>query len=118
MMIMRKSWDSKTIEHKNFKDLGNYVIELPDITDPSTLEKGLAAVYYLCDHGDITKIGCTVMAKHNSRGDVVIGRNMDLEISQKPAYVFCTIYGKYKNVCLTYSPTAGVDYAEYRSRRR
>ncbi len=111
-MPIRKTWDSRTIEHKNFKDLGNYVIELPDITDPSTLEKGLMAVNYLCDHGDMSKIGCTAMAKHNSDGDVVIGRNMDLEISQKPAYVYSTSFGRYRNVCVTYSPTTGADYED------
>ncbi len=107
-----KSWKTKTVEHKGFKDLGNYVIELPDFTDPSTLERGIAAVNYMCDHGEMGKIGCTCMAKHNSNGDVVVGRNMDLEISQKPAYVFSTTYGKYKNVCVSYAPTNGPDYED------
>ncbi len=112
MANLKKSWDSKTVEHKNFKDLGNYVIELPDITDPSVLEKGLALVNYVCDHGDMSKIGCTAMAKHNSKGEVVIGRNMDLEISQKPAYVFKTTIGKYENYCISYAPTTGENYKD------
>ncbi len=110
MSTIKKTWSSETVEHKNFKDLGNYVIELPDFTDPTTLDKGLALVNYACDHGDISKIGCTAMAKHNSKGEVIVGRNMDLEISQKPAYVFRTTYGKYKNLCVSYAPTNGEDY--------
>ncbi len=31
-----KLWQSETVEHKNFKDLGNYVIELPDYTDAAS----------------------------------------------------------------------------------
>ncbi len=112
MFEINKSWSSKTVEHKNFKDLGNYVIELPDFTDPATLDQGLALVNRAYDHGEMSKIGCTAMAKHNSKGEVVTGRNMDLEISQKPAYLFKTTYGKYKNCCISYWPTNGPNYRD------
>ena len=39
-----KLWESEVVEHKNFKDLGNYVIELPDYTDAAIEERGLAAI--------------------------------------------------------------------------
>ena len=38
-----KLWESEVVEHKNFKDLGNYVIELPDFDDPKVLEIGRIA---------------------------------------------------------------------------
>jgi len=52
------------------------------------------------------------MAKRNSKGEVVTGRNMDLDISQTPAYVFKTTFGKYKNVCVSYSPGFYLPYSE------
>ncbi len=107
-----KTWNSKIIEHKGFRDLGNYVIELPDFTDPSVLKKGIAAGNALADHVKLPKGGCTAMAKKNSKGEVVIGRNMDLDISQNPAYVFKTTFGKYTNFCVSYAPGFYLPYAE------
>ncbi|MCR4610306.1 MAG: linear amide C-N hydrolase [Lachnospiraceae bacterium] len=109
----QKSWAGETIEHKGFKDLGNYIIELPDYTDPAALERGIAAFNNRADHGEMpATFGCTVMAKKNSKGEVVMGRNMDLDISQNPAYVYKTTFGKYKNFCIAYSPNFYKTYAE------
>ena len=99
-----KLWKSETKEHKNFKDLGNYVIELPDYTDASVEERGLAAINTQSDKLKLPGGGCTAMAKLNSKGEVIFGRNMDLDISQSPAFVFKTTYGKYKNFCVAYLP--------------
>ena len=38
MKKCEKTWSSQIVEHKGFKDLGNYVIELPDFDDPKVLE--------------------------------------------------------------------------------
>lgn len=108
----KKLWSGETIEHKGFKDLGNYVIELPDYTDPATLERGLAAGNAIGDGGPRLSGGCTAMVKRNSKGEVITGRNMDLDISQNPAYVFKTTFGKYKNVCVSYSPGFYLTYEE------
>ncbi len=111
--VMEKMWTSEVIQHKNFKDLGNYVIELPDYSDPAVHEKGLAMLNDRLDHGEMpAPVGCTSMIKLNSKGEVVIGRNMDLTISQDPAYVYKTTYGKYKNFCVTYSPGGYLPYAD------
>ncbi|MCR5662643.1 MAG: linear amide C-N hydrolase [bacterium] len=107
-----KTWKSAIIEHKGFKDLGNYIIEMPDYTDPSTQKRGLAFFNKLADHGKLPKLGCTALAKKNSKGEVIMGRNMDLDISQSAAYVFKTTFGKYKNACVTYSPNFYVPYEE------
>lgn len=106
-----KTWISETITHKGFKDLGNYVIELPDYTDPAMLERGLSISNSLGDTGPRLSGGCTAMVKRNSKGEVVVGRNMDLDISQNPAYVFKTTFGKYKNFCVSYSPGFYLPYS-------
>ncbi len=33
MQKFEKTWKSEVVEHKGFRDLGNYVIELPEYTD-------------------------------------------------------------------------------------
>ncbi len=107
-----RNWNCEIVEHKGFKDLGNYVIELPDFTDPAVLERGRLAGNYLADHGESPYFGCTAMVKKNSKGEIIVGRNMDLDISQSPAYVFKTTMGKYKNFCVSYSPGFYLPYDE------
>ncbi len=112
MKKCEKKWNSQIVEHKGFKDLGNYVIELPDFTDPAALKKGLDILNDFADHGQLPTYGCTAMAKRNSKGEVVVGRNMDLDISQSAAYVFKTTYGKYKNFNVSYIPNLYLPYEE------
>ena len=112
-VTMEKTWAGATVEHKGFRDLGNYVIELPDFTDASVEQKGLAVFNSLADIGKMpAAFGCTSMAKRNSKGEVVIGRNMDLDISQSAAYVFRTTYGKYKTFGVAYAPGFYKTYEE------
>ena len=107
-----KLWESEVVEHKNFTDLGNYVIELPDFTDPAIEERGLAAINARSDKLKLPGGGCTAMVKENYKGEVIFGRNMDLDISQSPAFVFKTTYGKYKNFCVAYLPNVLATYHE------
>ncbi len=110
--ICEKTWTGGIVEHKGFKDLGRYVIELPDYTDPSVQERGLALMNDGLDRGEFLKGGCTAMIKKNSCGEVIVGRNMDLEVSQCPAFVYKTSFGRYQNFCVTYIPGAYMTYAE------
>jgi len=112
MKIKEKMWDCKTVEHKGFKDLGNYVIELPDYTDPELFDKARALGNMLADNIELPAVGCTAMAKRNSKGEVITGRNMDLDISQSPAYIFKNCAGKYKTFCVSYSPGFYLPYEE------
>ncbi|MCR5078300.1 MAG: linear amide C-N hydrolase [Bacilli bacterium] len=112
MQIKEKLWGSKVVEHKGFKDLGNYVIELPDYTDPNMFEEGLLLGNAIADNNVLPSIGCTAMAKRNKNGEVITGRNMDLDISQSPAYVFKNTAGKYKTFCVSYSPGFYLPYGE------
>ncbi len=108
----QKTWEGEIVEHKGFKDLGNYVIELPDFNDPAAEKIGRDAFNDLVDHGELPTFGCTAMAKKNSKGEVIIGRNMDLDISQTPGYVFKVTYGKYETFCVTYMPNILKTYEE------
>lgn len=110
--LLEKNWEFENIEHKGFTDMGNYIIKLPDYTDPTLEKTGLALNNAMGDHGKLPKFGCTAMAKRNSKGEVIIGRNMDLDISQNPAYLFRTTYGKYTNICVQYSPGFYLPYSE------
>ncbi|MCR4675728.1 MAG: hypothetical protein K5634_00660, partial [Sphaerochaetaceae bacterium] len=87
MNKFEKTWKGEIVEHKGFRDLGNYVIELPEFTDPQILKDALFYGNALADHAEFPPFGCTSMATRNSKGEVVTGRNMDLDISQSPAYV-------------------------------
>jgi len=110
-----KTWSGDPVVHNNFTDLGNYVIELPDYTDESVMQAGLSMANARYDHGDISKLGCTAMITTNSKGEVLAGRNMDVEISQYPAYVAKTTYGKYKTFSVTYVPGNGLSYEELKN---
>ncbi len=112
MSLFERSWKSQIVEHKGFRDLGNYVIELPDFTDPAARKNGLDILNDFADHGELPTFGCTAMAKRNSKGEVVVGRNMDLDISQSAAYVFKTTYGKYKTFNVSYIPDLYLPYEE------
>ncbi len=112
MQIKEKLWNSKIVEHKGFKDLGNYVIELPDYTDPTLFEEALALGNMIADNGKLPVFGCTAMVKRNDKGELITGRNMDLDISQSPAYIFKNCAGKYKTFCVSYSPGFYLPYEE------
>ncbi len=113
----QKGWKTpETKVHGNFKDLGNYVIELSDVTDASVEQRALTKLNKKHDHIKLPSAGgCTAMARLNSKGEVVFGRNMDLDISQKPAYLCKTTYGKYKTIGVTYMPGIYLDYSEIQS---
>lgn len=55
--------------------------------------------------------GCSAAVKQISNGDVIVGRNMDLNISNKCAYIMRTdVKGFYPTVSLMYSNVSGPDF--------
>ncbi len=109
----QKTWEGEIVEHKGFKDLGNYVIELPDYTDPAAMDRGIALLNDMADRGELPELGgCTVMTKRNSKGEVIMGRNMDQDISQVPAYVFKSTMGKYECFTVAYIANYHTTYEE------
>lgn len=86
------SWENKNVQYKHFTDLGNYLVLLNDV-DVSVFEKANSSIAKYIDR---FPGGCTATVKKNSKGQVVIGRNMDIEISQMPAFAVTVVGGKYK----------------------
>lgn len=57
--------------------------------------------------------GCSAAAKKLSDNTTIVGRNLDLTISNKPAYINRTnVNGFYKTIGLTYTNVTGDDYSE------
>jgi len=99
------SWENKNQKYEHFTDLGNYVIMLND-ANAADVEKSLA----LCNDKDIFKQGCTGTAKRNSNGEVIFGRNMDVDVSQTPAFITCIKGGKHQALVFTYKGSNGYRY--------
>ncbi len=76
-------WKTVNRKYKNFTDLGDYVIDC-DRHRNFDFEK---ARRYTAKRYDYHRfMGCTALAVKSFCGDVLIGRNLDLTISQLPCY--------------------------------
>lgn len=97
-------WKITDKRYKNFTDLGDYVIDCDPHRD-FNFDKALA--YANARYDKITKSGgCTALATKTKSGDVIIGRNMDLTVSQLPCYITHLHYGKYETINFTYDELA------------
>ena len=97
LFVSNKIEENKYCEVEQIYD---YVFDAGTYTD---LDYEYAEQYFL-DHYDNYGGGCTAVAKVNKAGEMLIGRNMDLNISNKAAYVFRTdVEGCYKTVNLMYT---------------
>ena len=95
-----------------FTDFGDYLIWI-DNFESADLE---SAVSYAQIVSDNTEGGlCTSCVKKNSNGEVLVGRNQDMEISQYPAYIITTSYGKYKTIGYRYLPGDLYTYEEFKN---
>ena len=57
--------------------------------------------------------GCTAIVKALENGDTIVGRNMDLSFSFRPAFIIRTkVPGCYETVGVSYTPFAGKSYEE------
>lgn len=92
-------WKTTNRRYQNFTDLGNYVI---DCDRHRNFDFDRARAY--CDqYFDIRKrIGCTAFGTRAENGDVLIGRNLDLTVSQFPCYITHVKWGKYDTLNFTY----------------
>ena len=98
-----------------YTDLGNYVIELAEYQD---------ADYDACLKALDEKYGqmkaamseaCTACAKHDSEGNVLIGRNLDNQVSQCPAFLIHSTQGKYETVSLRYMNSEQYTYETFKT---
>lgn len=92
-------WETTNKKYKNFTDLGNYVIDL----DPHENFDFDKAVKYSNERFDINnKVGCSALGTLTDSGDVIIGRNLDLTVSQFPCFISHLKYSKYETINFTY----------------
>lgn len=103
------SWDFKPVKYENFTDYGNYVIKV-DPYEAYDLEKGIKLLNAKYDQ--FTKPACTATAKRNTKGEVLIGRNLDIYISNSPMYITEANYGKYKAYLFSYLGSLFFEYNE------
>ena len=91
----------KTLDKKyfNFTDLGNYVVDC-DRHQNFDFDK---ARRYTAKRYDFQRfMNCSALATKTECGDVLIGRNLDLTVSQLPCYITHLKFGKYETVNFTY----------------
>ena len=81
------------------KEIAPYLFEVETY---KTLDEKYADNYY-AKNNDNWGGGCSAITKVNSEGNRLIGRNMDLNISENCAYVVRTDAGKYKTIGLSYT---------------
>ncbi|MCQ2547879.1 MAG: hypothetical protein MJ145_02615 [Clostridia bacterium] len=87
--------------------LAEYVLQMDTYKD---LDYAFAEESYWNIFG---KGGCTACVKSLPNGDTIVGRNMDLYYSNKPAYIVRTdVEGEYKTLGFAYSYLSGPDYKE------
>ena len=102
----------KSENSTGFTDFGDYIIWI-DNFDDANLE---SAVSYAQIVSDNTQGGlCTATVKKNGNGEVLIGRNQDMEISHNPAYIITTSFGKYKTIAYRYLAGDLYTYDEFKN---
>ena len=92
-------WKTANQKHENFTDLGDYVIDVDRHTD-FDFQAALDFSNNRCNRGK--KVGCSALGTITNQGDVIIGRNLDMEVSQYPCYITHVKFGKYETLNFTY----------------
>ncbi len=98
----RLSWDKEPVAHGHFVDVGNYLLIQEDVL----YSEYAAVLENIAQRHDVFRGGCTATAKRNRKGDVILGRNMDVEISQNPAVMTRIVGGPYETVSFYYGGIA------------
>ena len=107
---MKILWDSKPVKHGNYTDLGNYILDLGDFSEED-LQTGIE--YNNKDQDNWPKGGCTAVVKRNKLGEVIVGRNQDMEISNYPGFI-SHIKGKYKAIGFFYDNKGPFTYEQFK----
>ena len=95
------NWNPEIVDHGSYKDLGHYVIDMGEISQQAFADGAVRANEKL----DTLKTeSCTGIVKKNSKGQVIMGRNQDEEVSNYPVLVFHLTGGKQQAVSFYYPP--------------
>ena len=106
------AWKIEPKDHGNYTDLGNYVLDLGEITMDDVM-MGIAEVNRRQDLWPAG--GCTAIVKRNAKGEVIVGRNQDMEVSNYPAYISHFTGGKYRAVGIFYDNKGKITYDQYKA---
>lgn len=104
------NWNPEVVDHGSYKDLGHYVIDMGEIDQQAFADGAVRANKKLDTLG--TK-SCTGIVKKNSKGQVIMGRNQDEEVSNYPVMVFHLTGGKYQAVSFYYSHKFDYSYKQF-----
>ncbi len=112
MTITTAGCSNENFSKAGLNELEKYVVELAEY---QTLDYEFADNYYK-ENNDNWGGGCSSISKIIN-GHRIVGRNMDLNISYKNAYIIRTNAGKYKTLGLAYSfRKVSPDYNEYKEK--
>ncbi len=92
-----------------YADLGNYMILLDEATS-GDYQKALN----FSKTNPLQSSPCTSIGKRNNKGEVIIGRNLDMPPSLCPLYVFRTSFGKYKTLQFRFISEDYYTYEEFK----
>lgn len=125
-----RTLDDKFTPDENgvYKDLGDYLIELNyDVADFEAARAYLDKKLGLDDSDPFddmpTKVdpsvsneagACTTCSKLNKDGEVMIGRNLDNEVSVCPAFLIHTSFGKYPTLSVRFNNYDTYTYEEFK----
>lgn len=105
-------WETKNQKYENFTDLGDYVIDCGYIEN-FDFDAALKFVNARYDK-IVPNGGCSALGTKTDAGDVIIGRNLDLTVSQYPCYITHVKYGKYETLNFTYDEVSNAPTYEER----
>lgn len=91
-------WETEPTSYKHFTDMGNYLLVQKDLD----FADNKIALDIIRDTNDPFVPRCTCTAKLNKKGEVIMGRNMDVEISQTPAIITRIKGGKHTAISFYY----------------
>lgn len=87
------------IANVELRELGNYVFEVEEY---KSLDCDFAREYFAKNYDNWNTGGCSAVSKMVN-GHRLVGRNMDLDITNKCAYIIRTNAGKYKTIGIAYT---------------
>ncbi|MDO5440453.1 MAG: hypothetical protein Q4F12_02820 [Erysipelotrichaceae bacterium] len=97
----KETKDDEILTNKKVEEIFSRVF---DAGSYDSLDYKYAQEYFANTYDKWGKGGCTAVAKVNDAGDTIVGRNMDLTICNKAAYVFRTkVEGCYETINLAYT---------------
>ena len=104
------NWNPEIIDHGSYKDLGHYVIDMGEISQKDFKDGAERANVKL----DTLKTkSCTGIVKKNSKGEVIMGRNQDEEVSNYPVMIFHLNETNSQTVSFYYSHKFDYTYEQF-----